>query len=40
VVDHEPGDNADKLALLASLTAPPSPSVDLPGASDPAHVRQ
>jgi transcriptional regulator with XRE-family HTH domain len=35
-----PGANAEKLALLASLTAPDAPSVDLPGASDPAHLRQ
>ena len=35
-----PGADAEKLALLASLTAPDAPSVDLPGASDPAHLRQ
>ena len=41
VIYHpEPGANADKLALLASLTAPQPPSVDLPGAPDPAHLRQ
>jgi transcriptional regulator with XRE-family HTH domain len=41
VIYHpEPGANADKLALLAALTAPAAPSVDLPGASDPAHLRQ
>lgn len=41
VVYHpEPGVNADKLALLAALTAPHNPSIDSTGASDPAHLRQ
>ena len=46
VIYHpEPGANADKLALLAALTAPAltapeGPSVDLRGAPDSAHLRQ
>ena len=41
VIYHpEPGAHAEKLALLASLTEPGGPSVDLPGAPDPAHLRQ